>query len=201
MRQILVSALLLAAATASPARAAQSYDSCTGFIDSLPTTIGMQGVWCLRADLSTAISDGIAIQVDANNITIDCNGFRLGGLGGGPASTVYGISSLRMNTVVRNCNIRGFYAGIGISSAGGSLIEGNRLDGNLVLGISVNGSGSIIRNNQVFDTGGHTNDTNSAFGIIASTGTDVVANTVFDVAALGENASSYGIYANFTASA
>src|SRR5690348_2627551 len=41
-----------------PARAAQSYDNCTGFIDSVPATVSTQGTWCLRHDANTAITSG-----------------------------------------------------------------------------------------------------------------------------------------------
>jgi hypothetical protein len=47
-RHSIAAALVLAAAglSASPAaRGAESYDNCTGFIDSVPATITTQGVW------------------------------------------------------------------------------------------------------------------------------------------------------------
>ncbi|HEY0661599.1 MAG TPA: hypothetical protein VGD21_09825, partial [Lysobacter sp.] len=74
---IAVLAILLAGPVApAPAQAAQSYDNCTGFIDSLPATITTQGTWCLRKDLSTAMSSGNAITIATNNVTIDCNDFK-----------------------------------------------------------------------------------------------------------------------------
>ena len=79
--------LLLAAAAAmlppASALAAESYDNCTGFIDSLPATVSTQGTWCLRANLSTAMASGDAIAVAANNVTLDCNDFKIGGLAAG----------------------------------------------------------------------------------------------------------------------
>ena len=44
---------LLLAALAAPAHAAESYDSCTGTISTLPATLTTQGTWCLQGDLST----------------------------------------------------------------------------------------------------------------------------------------------------
>src|SRR5687768_7170485 len=89
--------LLLSAAVSPPtARAAASYDNCTGFVTTLPATIATQGVWCLKQDLSTAITSGNAIAITANNVTLDCNGFKLGGLSAGPASTATGIGSSRL---------------------------------------------------------------------------------------------------------
>src|SRR5690606_28675588 len=64
-RILLTSLALLAGMLLVPhaARAAQSYDTCTGFIDSLPATINSQGTWCLRGNVSTAITSGNAIEV------------------------------------------------------------------------------------------------------------------------------------------
>jgi hypothetical protein len=62
-------ALVLLAAAASPALAAESYDNCTGFIDPLPAVITTQGTWCLRKDLRTAVASGHAITIATNNVT------------------------------------------------------------------------------------------------------------------------------------
>jgi hypothetical protein len=66
-----------------PAQAAESYDNCSGYIDSVPAVIATQGTWCLRKDLSTAQTSGNAIEIAANNVVIDCNDFKLGGLAAG----------------------------------------------------------------------------------------------------------------------
>ena len=139
------------------AQAAQSYDSCTGFIDSLPATVSQQGVWCLRKDLSTAISSGEAIRITNNNVTIDCNDFKVGGLAGGTSTNAIGIFSTagRRNATIRNCNVRGFNTGIHLSGAGsGHLVEDNLVDYSSEVGIQVDGEGSRAQRNRVFDTGG-----------------------------------------------
>ena len=81
----LLAALLLGGLLAVPpsARAAESYDSCAGYIDSLPATISRQGVWCLRKNLSASIGNGNAITIATNDVTIECNDFRGGGLAAG----------------------------------------------------------------------------------------------------------------------
>src|SRR5690606_24652633 len=92
LSRFLAALLLLGGLAATqPARAAQSYDACTGFIDSVPATISTQGVWCLRKDLSTNITSGNAITIATNNVTIDCNDFKLGGLAAGNGSNAFGI--------------------------------------------------------------------------------------------------------------
>ena len=150
---------LLAAVGLAPAQAAQSYDNCTGFIDSVPTVITSQGTWCLRKDLNTALTGVIAIDIRTSNVTIDCNGFKLGGLAAGPATYSTGIYAYgqRSNITVRNCAIRGFRAGIAIygnEPGTGHLVEDNRLDHNTVQGIYVIGDGSVVQRNRVIDTGG-----------------------------------------------
>jgi hypothetical protein len=150
-------AVLILAGLASvlPARAADDYDACAGFIDSVPATITSQGVWCLRKDLSTAIASGSAITIATNNVTIDCNGFKLGGLAAGPVSLAWGIyASERRNVAVRGCNIRGFHYGILIFGGAGHLVEDNRIDRSLFTGIHLHGDNSRVLRNAVYNTGG-----------------------------------------------
>jgi hypothetical protein len=172
LRNALIAALLLAGLLThpQPARAAQSYDNCKGFITSLPTTISTQGVWCLKGDLSTAITSGAAIEITTNNVTLDCNDFKLGGLAAGSGSQAYGVYAYnRQNATVRHCNIRGFYVGVALSgsSGAGNLVEDNRLDNNLYTGISVDGDHGLMQRNRVFDTGGSTGNYYS-YGIRAA---------------------------------
>lgn len=161
---------------AQPASAAESYDNCSNFVDSLPTTISTQGVWCLRKDLTTAITDGVAININANNVTIDCNDFKIGGLAAGNGSGAYGVHTYsRQNATIRNCNVRGFRYGIDVSGGAGHLIEDNRLDNNLYIGIYSSGENTRMRRNAVYDTGGAI-DLDEAFGIYGIG--DIVDNTV-----------------------
>jgi parallel beta-helix repeat protein len=161
------------------AHAAQSYDNCNNFIDTLPATISTQGVWCLHKDLSTNITSGKAITIAANNVTIDCNDFKLGGLAAGPGSTAIGIYAIyRQNATVRRCNVRGFFYGTSLDGDGGAghLVEDNRLDNNLFAGIYVAGDNNLIRRNRVFDTG---SERQIVYGILASA--DIIDNTIAGV--------------------
>jgi hypothetical protein len=176
---------------AAPAHAAQSYDNCTGFITSLPAVIGTQGVWCMNSDLSTAATSGAGIFVSANNVTIDCNGFKLGNLGGGTATQAYGVrADGRVNVTVRGCNIRGFRIGVRFVNTtdvgGGHLIENNRIEGATVAGILVYGDYSTVRGNLLVDIGGSTeNAAVAATGISTVGAADVVGNTVSGVTSSG----------------
>jgi parallel beta-helix repeat protein len=156
-----------------PARAAQSYDNCSGFIDTVPTTISTQGVWCLSHDLSTGITSGNAITIAANNVTIDCNDFKIGGLAAGDASQAVGIfANGRQNATIRHCGIRGFEYGIYLNGGSGHLVEDNRLDNNLFMGIWLyGGDNGVIRRNRIYDTGGATGGVQS-YGIYAAANID-----------------------------
>ena len=164
---------------APTAFAAESFDNCTGFITTLPATISTQGTWCLRQDLSTNMTFGKAITVNTSNVTIDCNGYKIGGLAGGDGTTAKGIyAANRANTAIRNCTIRGFYAGADVNGSA-ALVEDNRFEGNTLIGVEVSGSGSTIRRNTVVSTGGSTVLPGlGAYGLRAQDDVDVIDNTI-----------------------
>ena len=60
-------------------------------ITSLPYTISTQGIYCLKGNLATSMTSGNAIEINTNNVVIDLNGYKLGGLGAGPGTTARGI--------------------------------------------------------------------------------------------------------------
>jgi hypothetical protein len=191
---LLTLTLLLSAPLA--ARAAESYDNCTGFITSVPTVINTQGTWCMKSDLATAITSGNAITINNNNVTVDCNDFKLGGLAAGISTSTNGIFAFnRSNFTVRHCSIRGFYVGVelGGASGGGHAIEDNRFDSNTFIAIDIQGDGSVVRRNLVSNSGGSTNNVN-AYGIATSGSANVLDNSVSGViAASGGNGSASGI--------
>ena len=196
---LLLSSLALLLAP-QDARAARGYDNCTGFITSVPAVITTQGTWCLKQDLSTALTSGNAIAINTNNVTIDCNDFKLGGLAAGINTGVNGIYAKdRFNLTVRHCAIRGFFIGLFFDSTNGSsggshTVEDNRAEGNTLVGIEVHGDGSVIRRNLSSNSGG-TPYTASAYGIAAVNSVDILDNTVSDVtASAGADGFAYGIY-------
>jgi len=177
--------------SATSVRAAESFDNCTGFIDSLPATITTQGVWCLRKNLTTAMASGVAITVAGHNITIDCNDYKIGGLAAGPSSQAYGVEvDERQNATIRRCGVRGFLRGI-VASGSGHLVEDNRLDGNLFVGIDIHGESNLVQRNRVLDTGGSTFP-----GTIAMYGSaDFLDNVVEGVFVDVANASGIALHA------
>jgi nitrous oxidase accessory protein NosD len=195
LRALLITVFVSLTALLNPTtvHAAQSYDNCTGFITSLPATITTQGTWCLNADLTTAITSGNAITVAANNVTIDCNDFKLGGLAAGAGTQTLGVyADTRDNLTIRRCNIRGFYSGTYLINGSGHLVEDNRFNSNTYLSIGVASNRSIIRRNLVIATGG-SSVTGTSVGIASQGSVDVLDNTINGVTASGTNNDAYGI--------
>ena len=169
-------------------------------ITSIPTTITASGVYCLKGKLSTAITSGNAITINANNVTIDFNGWKLGGLPAGEGTQANGVYALnRKNIVLRNGSIRGFYRGVFIqgtpSSSSGHVVEDSLLDENRRTGIRIQGSNTMIINNRVLNTGLGTFGT-TAIGIYVQSGNGIHIqdNTVSEV---DETADVYGIIVDF----
>jgi|SRR5690606_28597710 len=185
--------LLAVAAWAQPAAAETT--ECTT-IDSVPAVISSQGVYCLKHHVSGALASGAAISVTTNNVTIDCNEFKVGNLAAGSATQATGILATgRNNVTVRNCGVRGFQVGISLTD-GQYRVEDNRLDYNTRTGIEVSGSGSTVRRNEVVATGGSTaSGVNQVEGIRVTGGMDVVDNNISGVLGAGAGGNVYGILA------
>lgn len=171
---------------------------------SVPFTITNPGIYCVNTDLTTAITSGAAITVSANVVTIDLNGRRLGGGFAGTASQTAGILAIdRRNITIRNGTIRGFREGISIRATGigqstGHLIEDIQADGNTYNGIRLTGTNSVIRNNQVSNTGGSTAiSTFNSFGLIAEGSNNrVLNNDIMNVFSSDAAESANGIWAD-----
>lgn len=199
MKALILAAGLVYAAFAAPAHA--EVQDCIEIV-SLPATITQQGVHCFKKDLNTSATTGAAITVNAPNVTIEMNGFKLGGLGGGPSTTAKGIYAVdRQNITIRNGTIRGFYYNVYLnisitaSAGSGHLLEDLRIESARYMGIFISGTRSTIRNNIVFDIGNGA--AAQAFGIIVQNGEghSIMGNSVTGVT---ETTVAYGIYAAAT---
>lgn len=140
---------------ASEARAETA--ECTEIV-SIPTVITEQGVYCFKRHQVTSMTSGSAIEIQADNVVIDLNGWKLGGSAAGKETRSIGIFAVnRKNITIRNGSIRGFQFAINLQGSLGSghLIEDIRADQNRLVGISVQGRGLIVRNNYVFNGGGN----------------------------------------------
>ena len=114
-------------------------------------------------------------------------------LAAGPGTQTFGIFALdRQNITIKNGTIRGFFTGIFLPNTGasqGHVVEDIRADQNTSVGISVDGSGNIVRNNQVVRTGGCTTPCGpnaDAAGIqVGGAGPRVLNNNVITVTKAG----------------
>jgi hypothetical protein len=159
---------------------------CTA-ITSLPYVIDESGVYCLVGNLSTDNGLIDAIKVNTDNVVIDLNGWMLDNLGAGTGTFSNGIWAYqRKNITIRNGAIRGFYTAIKLNDTSpyivsqGHIVEGIHATQNTFLGIMVYGSNSIVRHNQVFNTGV---SPNTPHGIeLKGIGGRVIDNDIGDVA-------------------
>jgi len=170
--------------------------NCTS-ITTLPYTISVQGVYCLTGDLVTGITSGAAITVATNNVTIDLNGYKVGGQAAGAGTDARGIvASNRSNVRIHNGIVRGFRYGVSLYLGSGHVIENMLLDFNTEKGIDVSyANGVIVRGNRVNNTGGTTFGVD-VYGIyvLAGSGVRVLDNDVATTARNSANTgSAYGI--------
>jgi hypothetical protein len=188
-------ALTLLVFSFSPLSRAETLN-CTP-ITSLPTTISTQGLYCLTGNLATNISSGNAITITANNVTLDLNGWKVGGQAAGAGTQTAGIYSAAANVTIKNGIVRGFYYGIDLEGRG-AVVQDVLIDQNTQIGIYVNGPGAIVEHNQVVDTGGTTTATDAfAIGIAGGSGglgANISNNTVSGLSATG-NGDEWGINA------
>ena len=193
---------LLAFGLPHQARAADSYDGCTGFITSLPAIISTQGIWCFNQSLTTSATSGNAITINTNNVTIDCNHFRLDGSAAGTGTAAIGIyAGSRVKVTVRRCAISGYYVGAKLTGSG-HVVDGNVFNGNTSIGLVIDASSaknaSMVQDNQVLNTGGSTL-IGTVYGIWAHQSVDVLGNTVSGVTARStSNGNAFGIYTTGT---
>lgn len=185
--------VLLSLAGYSPLASAEVVN-CTN-ITSMPAVITTQGVYCLKQHMPVSLASGAAITVNVNNVTIDCNEFKIGNLEAGTSNTAVGIlANGRLNVTVRNCGIRGFRSGVQLVE-GDYRVEDNRFDLNTQTGLFVSGDGSAVRRNDVIDTGSSALAGLSEFhGISVSGDIDIIDNNVSGVvSSAGSNGGVYGI--------
>jgi len=186
-----LAAASLAAATCSLPTVMAETVNCTP-VDTVPYTITAPGVYCLTGDL-TGFASNAAITIQADNVTLDLNGYTLEGAGGTPT----GIGSQdRSNVTLRNGRIVGFGSGVFLRAAGptyagsgGHLIEGLELRRTVVFGIVVMGRGNVIRGNRIVDTAS-AQGSGTAFGIWALG----PAARVSDNDVIGTRGAAKGIY-------
>lgn len=194
-------------ATAALCMAARAETTECMEITAVPAVITKQGIHCFKQDFGTAITSGNAIEIQTNNVTIDMNGYKLGGLAAGAGTMANGIyAEGKKNITIRNGTIRGFHSGILLTVVGGvisenssgHLIEDIRADGNRLNGIAAIGYNIVIQKTYVIDTGSSDVE-DHAYGIfVAGFNIRVENNMVNDVS---ETMEATGIYLHLMSNA
>jgi parallel beta-helix repeat protein len=165
-------------------------------ITSLPATISAQGVYCLTGNVGTGMTSGNAIEINANNVTIDLNGWKVGGQSAGLATQAYGIHSTMDNVTIKNGIVRGFYFGIRLAGRG-AVVEDILADQNTHTGIELEGMGAIVRRNRVIDTGRATVSSGGyALGVVVGGQGSLVENNFISGLTAGGGALEFGILVN-----
>jgi exonuclease VII small subunit len=181
-------------------------------ITVLPYVITAPGKYCLSGNLSTAITTGTAIQINADFVVLDLNGFGIIGALAGPDSHANGVYARdRKSITIKNGTVSNFYNGIfleGSVSASG-VVENVKLQSITFQAIRVEGQGHLIRNNHVMNTTGNPdaagggNGGSAAIGAYGSRNT-IINNDVINTAAIGNgigtginlNASDHSVVEN-----
>ena len=166
MPRICPAFILAVLLTVLPARA--EVTNCTEITD-VPFTITAPGIYCLKKNLTNTTNPAPAylagaIEIEADNVTLDLNGFSLSNKLAGPANRMNGIVSFyRQNTIVRNGHVEGFATAVLLGGlwAQRSLIENIRANASNVNGMFVVGDNSVIRNNYVTNVGPGNGDTDA----------------------------------------
>ncbi len=178
----------------SPAKA--ELNSCTE-ITALPFTITVQGVYCLKKNLNVNLTatNSAAITINAGNVTIDFNGFRVNNQA--PSTNLaFGVYAAdRKNITLRNGFIRGFYAGIFLAeivadSSASHLVEAMKIADSGIYGVFVHGDKTVLRDNRIIDTGN--GPANFAYGIYLLNADDgLIAGNI--ISGISEVTQSFGI--------
>ncbi len=168
MKPHLIAVAIAALFFATPAKA--DTDICTE-ITALPFTITVQGVYCLKKNLNVNLTTGNAITVNAGNVVVDFNDFRVNNQAASTNTANSVFAQDRKHVTLRNGFVRGFRKGIFLAensadASASHLVEGMKIADSGEIGIEIAGDFSVVRNNRVFGTIGSANNIR---GILIST--------------------------------
>jgi len=145
-------------------------------ITSCPYDINSPGSYVIKSNLNdNIIDDGNCITVNADNVTIDINGFNLIGPGKTALCDCHGISTSGFKNIkILNGSIVNFGGSAireDLETAEGIKIENIRTFSNGQYGIFLNGKGHTIIESTIFN--------NSLGGVHVQKGSNILTNTVY----------------------
>jgi hypothetical protein len=131
-------------------------------IASLPGTITQPGTYYLKQDFQVNMVSGVALSINASDVTVDMNGHTISNLAVGSQVTARGIHSYNQsNITIRNGKIIGFHHGMNLEADNvtnpvvfGHLVEDMYVTSCNFLGLVVCGSNSTVRRCRVNKIGG-----------------------------------------------
>ena len=162
-------------------------------ITELPVVINAVDTWCLKKNLSWNGTSGNAITVGRSSVTIDLNGFAITGTGGVNTQAVGVYSQNRRNVTIRNGTIRGFHNGVQLSTGSiNHVLENLHIDQNRQTGVAIVGTGNILRNSQITNTGGTPGELDNNVAVtVGQANTTTIADNV--ISGTTANFGAYGI--------
>jgi hypothetical protein len=175
-------------------------------ITSVPFTITQPGIYCLKKNLVNATDPtpaylAGAIEIEADNVTVDLNGFSLSNKIAGPANRMNGVVAFhRKNVTVRNGHVEGFANAVLLGGlfAQRSTVENIRANASNYRGMFVVGADSVIRNNHVTNAGPGDLDSESTGITLVYGENSVIEGNV--VSSISETTAAYGIGVGYGAS-
>ena len=139
----------------------------------------------ISSNLTGNLSTGICIKVSAENVTIECNGYKIHG----NYSNTTGIYSSFSGTVIRNCIIENYSKGIFVDNATVEILNNTILNNTLGLLLS-SSNHSVLSSNTYFSNQISLNSNNSHFTNLSN---EFLFNQTFFMNISSSNLSFYNL--------
>lgn len=199
--KLLVGLLAVVLSIGATAQLAGTFDSLGNVaITSLPYTISEEGCYYLESSLNYDSSTGAAILIQADNVVLDMQGFKIENPSTLSITRANAIEAHgRSNISIKNGIIRGFWRGIYLTGPSSSYdTHGEHVIDNLGIAqvpyaIEMRGHGNIIRNNHLSYT--ESSSSGSVYAMnLWGPHTRVINNDIIETVDPPDNYINIGIY-------